>query len=178
VIANPADDAAPQWQPPVRVVASPRRRKTVSARMTGGILELRVPLSMPEPERRRWAERMRQRNDRYFGGRLRWSSVAFAGQQQRWGSCSFTAGVIRISSRAARLPGWVVDYILVHELAHLVHADHGPRFWELVNRYPAAERARGYLMALDHVSCLEEERKSLLFEHVPQQLGTTLPPVE
>ena len=168
--------------------------------MTGGILELRVPLSMPEPERRRWAERMRQRierqvrrarptdarlgkrarelNDRYFGGRLRWSSVAFAGQQQRWGSCSFTAGVIRISSRAARLPGWVVDYILVHELAHLVHADHGPRFWELVNRYPAAERARGYLMALDHVSCLEEERKSLLFEHVPQQLGTTLPPVE
>jgi predicted metal-dependent hydrolase len=36
----------------------------------------------------------------------------------------------------------------VHELAHLVHASHGPEFWALVNRYPKTERARGYLMAL------------------------------
>jgi predicted metal-dependent hydrolase len=44
----------------------------------------------------------------------------------------------------------VLDYLLVHELAHLEVADHGPRFWELVDRYPLTERARGYLMALDH----------------------------
>lgn len=89
-------------------------------------------------------------NRRFFGGRLRWASVAYAPQQRRWGSCTFTAGVIRISDRAARVPEFVRDYILVHELAHLVHADHGPHFWELVNGYPLAERARGYLLALDH----------------------------
>lgn len=134
---------------------------------------------MPEAERRRWAERMRQRIERqinrsrpsdaalqrrardlsrrYFGGRLTWNSVAYADQQYRWGSCTFTAGVIRISNRAASLPPWVLDYILVHELAHLERAEHGPAFWELVNQYPLAERARGYLMALDHRSAENQD---------------------
>ena len=44
-------------------------------------------------------------------------------------------------------PGWVIDYVLVHEVAHLRYAGHGPRFWSLVQRYPLAERARGYLIA-------------------------------
>jgi len=159
---------------PVRVVASPRRRRTVSARLVEGVIELRVPAWMPLGERERWAERMRARierqvrrarptddeleqraqalNRRLFEGRLRWSSIAYAEQRRRWGSCSPAARLIRISSRAATLPGWVLDYLLVHELAHLEVAGHGPRFWQLVSRYPLAERARGYLMALDHRS--------------------------
>ena len=36
----------------------------------------------------------------------------------------------------------------MHELAHLIEANHGPRFWKVVNRYPRTERARGYLMAI------------------------------
>ena len=56
-------------------------------------------------------------------------------------------GTIRISSRVAGFPAWVLDYLLVHELAHLVVGDHSPAFWEVVNRYPKAERARGYLIA-------------------------------
>ena len=44
-------------------------------------------------------------------------------------------------------PAWVVDYVLVHELAHLRYCSHGPRFWSLVARYPLAEPARGYLIA-------------------------------
>jgi predicted metal-dependent hydrolase len=138
----------------------------------GGVLELRVPRSMPEAERRMWAERMRERierqvrrrrpsdraleerarllNRRYFSGRLRWNSIAYAEQESRWGSCAYTTGMIRIARRAGTLPEWVRDYLLVHELAHLEHADHGPAFWELVNRYPLTERARGYLMAIDH----------------------------
>jgi predicted metal-dependent hydrolase len=161
-----------QWQPQIRIVASPNRRRTVSARVVEGVLELRVPASMPAAERQEWAERMRARlerrlqrarptdelleerartlNLRHFDGRLRWASIAYAEQSSRWGSCTFAAGVIRISTRAAGLPPWVLDYLLVHELAHLEVPHHGPRFWALVNRYPYTERARGYLMALDH----------------------------
>jgi predicted metal-dependent hydrolase len=160
------------WRPQVRIVASPNRRRTVSARVVDGVLELRVPAAMSVAERQEWAERMRARlerrlqrarptddrleeraralNRRHFEGRLRWTSVAYAEQTSRWGSCTFGAGVIRISTRAADLPDWVLDYLLVHELVHLEVPHHGPRFWTLVNRYPLTERARGYLMALDH----------------------------
>ena len=59
--------------------------------------------------------------------------------------CFHTLGLV--SARLAAYPRWVLDYVIVHELAHLVEASHGPAFWELVNRYPLAERARGYLIA-------------------------------
>lgn len=165
-----AGDSAP---PEVRVVSSPRRRRTVSARIVDGVIEVRVPAWMPKAERERWARRMRDRvtrqvrraprdedlerrarelNRRHFEGRLRWTSVGFATQARRWGSCTPLAGVVRISDRATRLPPWVVDYLLMHELAHLVEPGHGPGFWELVNRYPLTERSRGYLMALDHLA--------------------------
>ncbi|MDQ2943403.1 MAG: M48 family metallopeptidase [Candidatus Dormibacteraeota bacterium] len=160
-----------QFSPPVRIVTSKRRRRTVSARLRSGVLELLVPSWMPNAERQQWAETMRRRlerrwersrpsdqrlaerartlNDRHFGGRLRWTSIAFAEMAHIWGSCTFTMGAIRIAKRAAALPDWVLDYLLVHELAHLEHSDHGPAFHELENRYPLSERARGYLMALD-----------------------------
>jgi predicted metal-dependent hydrolase len=160
-----------EFSPPVRIVASRNRRRTVSARLRSGVLELLVPASMPHAERQQWAETMRRRierrivrsrpsderlverarvlNDRHFAGRLRWTSIRFAEMAHNWGSCTFTTGAIRIAQRAASLPDWVLDYLVVHELAHLEHSDHGPAFHELENRYPLAERARGYLMALD-----------------------------
>jgi predicted metal-dependent hydrolase len=54
---------------------------------------------------------------------------------------------VRISSAVARFPPWVLDYVIVHELAHLRRPDHSRAFWKLVERYPRAERARGYLIA-------------------------------
>ena len=54
---------------------------------------------------------------------------------------------MRLSSALARFPDWVVDYVIVHELAHLEQPNHTPEFWRLVERYPKAERARGYLLA-------------------------------
>jgi len=66
-------------------------------------------------------------------------------QQQRWGSCTPNTGLIRLSHRLQPMPAWVVDYVLVHELAHLVEPTHSDRFWRLVGRYPAAEKAKGFL---------------------------------
>jgi predicted metal-dependent hydrolase len=165
------EPARDQFDPPIHIVASRRRRRTVAARLRSGVLELLVPASMPHAERNQWAEVMRGRlersmrrkrpsderlmeravllNRRHFGGRLRWMSIGYAEMQHQWGSCSFTDGAIRIARRAAGLPEWVIDYLLVHELAHLEHSDHGPAFHELESRYPLTERAKGYLLALD-----------------------------
>ncbi len=143
----------------------------MAARLRFGVLELLVPATMPQSERQHWAEVMSRRlarraerarpsderlqerasklNVRHFSGRLSWTSIGFADMERLWGSCTFTDGAIRIARRAASLPDWVVDYLLVHELAHLVHSGHGPEFHELENRYPLTERAKGYLLALD-----------------------------
>jgi predicted metal-dependent hydrolase len=161
---------------PVRVIASRKRRRTVAARLRSGVLELMVPATMSHAERQHWAdvmmrrlqrrnersrpsdqkllERARRLNERHFEGGLRWTSVGFAEMRHQWGSCTFTDGAIRIASRAAALPDWVLDYLLMHELAHLLHSDHGPAFHEVEDRYPLSERARGYLMALDRPPAL------------------------
>lgn len=146
----------------VRVVASERRRKTVGARLRDGVLEVRVPASLGPAEQARWAERMAQRFERRgvadridLGERARAlarryrlpepASVRWVdNQEHRWGSCS-ADGSIRLSSRLAPYPGWVLDFVLVHELAHLAEPDHGPGFQALVRRYPRAERAQGFL---------------------------------
>ena len=167
------------FTPPVRILTSRRRRRTVAARLRSGVLELLVPETMPVAERERWAEAMRSRLERrmrrtlptderldrrahalntlHFGARLRWTSIGFAEMARQWGSCTFTTGAVRIATRAAKLPDWVLDYLIVHELAHLEHSDHGPAFHEMEERYPLTERARGYLMALDHASGVPDE---------------------
>ncbi len=95
-------------------------------------------------------EQMAQKlNKDFFDGRLRWQSIRYVtNQNKRFGSCTPTLGTIRLSHRLATMPDWVLTYVLMHELAHLEEANHGPDFWKLVNQYPLTERARGYLMAI------------------------------
>jgi predicted metal-dependent hydrolase len=66
----------------------------------------------------------------------------------RWASCTPDDGTIRISERLRDVPGWVVDYVLVHELVHLLEPGHDAAFWAWVHRYPRTERAMGYLEGL------------------------------
>ncbi len=66
-------------------------------------------------------------------------------QSSRWGSCTPDDRAIRLSRRLEGMPTWVIDYVLVHELAHLLELGHTPRFWRFVDRYPKAERAKGFL---------------------------------
>ena len=90
--------------------------------------------------------RARDLSSRYLGGLARPASVTWAtNQNSRWGSCTPADGTIRLSTRIQGMPGWVIDYVLLHELAHLVEQGHGPRFWTLLDAYPRTERARGYL---------------------------------
>lgn len=156
---------------PVEVVRSERRRKTVSAELKNGVLVVRAPTAMSDKELTPVIDKLKARlgkrvqrspvsdaelqaraqtlNRRYFNGRFRWQSIRFVtNQDKRFGSCTPSQGAIRLSDRLAKMPQWVQDYVIVHELAHLEEANHGPRFWKLVSSYPLTERARGYLMAV------------------------------
>lgn len=155
----------------IHVIRSKRRKKTASAKVENGVVILRVPAAISEAELRRVKEdilaqlakkrrripasdedldnRAKSLNRRYFGGELRWESIRWVtNQNKRVGSCTPERGTIRISHRLAQMPVFVLEYVIVHELAHLVEANHSARFRELVDRYPRAERARGYLMAI------------------------------
>ena len=150
---------------PVEIVRSTRRRKTVQAIMDDGVIRVHVPATMTGAEVDRYVADLVPRLERRFRSEHidltqraadlsrrfdlpRSPSVVWAdNQRQRWGSCTVATGEIRISRRLADYPPWVLDYVVVHELAHLVIADHSPAFHSLVDQYPRAERARGYLMA-------------------------------
>ncbi|MDQ3981409.1 MAG: M48 family metallopeptidase [Actinomycetota bacterium] len=154
----------------VEVRRSSRRKKTISAEIVGEALIVSVPERLSRAEEHEWvtlmARRMSERRrrdrlnsdgelrskaeqlaDRYLGG-VRPADIAWTTtQQSRWGSCCPDDRTIRISLALADYPAWVRDYVIVHELAHLLVPDHSERFWELVDRYPLTERARGFLIA-------------------------------
>jgi predicted metal-dependent hydrolase len=155
----------------VEVRRSARRRRTVSAYRDGNTVIVLVPGRFTAAEEREWVSTMLRRLDargqrkssrhrsdaallsragelsvRYFDGALQPASVRWAGNQRsRWGSCTPADAAIRLSTRLQTMPGWVIDYVLVHELAHLKELGHTDRFWQLVDRFPSAQRARGYL---------------------------------
>ncbi|MEV8348352.1 M48 family metallopeptidase [Streptomyces niveus] len=152
----------------VEVRRSARRNRTVSAYREGNRTIVLIPARMSEAEERRWVtvmldklaaqesrrilddgdltDRAKRLSAQYFDGRVRPASVRWVtNQNTRWGSCTPAEGSIRLSHRLQGMPEYVVDYVLVHELAHLLVPGHGPRFWELLDAYPRTERARGYL---------------------------------
>ncbi len=92
------------------------------------------------------AERAGRLAAQYLGDRARPRSVRWVtNQHARWGSCTPAEGSIRLSHRLRGMPEYVIDYVLLHELAHLLVPGHGPEFWRLLESYPRTERARGYL---------------------------------
>ncbi len=154
---------------------STRRTRTVSAYREGATVIVLLPARMSRGQEQQWVQRMIERlhrserrrrptDDRltrragslsrqYLAAAPEPTAVTWsASQAHRWGSCTPSNGTIRISDRARDLPGWVLDYILLHELAHLVEPSHSPAFWALLEAYPRAERARGWLHGYDHGS--------------------------
>jgi predicted metal-dependent hydrolase len=152
----------------IEVRRSRQRRRTVSAYREGGRTIVLIPARFSADEERTWVEAMilrlaagdkRRRpsdeqlleraNDlsrRFLGGLASPVSIAWVtNQNSRWGSCTPADGTIRISARVKGMPPWVLDYVILHELTHLLQPGHGGEFWTLLESYPRTERARGYL---------------------------------
>ncbi|MBB5936824.1 hypothetical protein FHS42_003901 [Streptomyces zagrosensis] len=152
----------------VEIRRSSRRRRTVSAYRDGDRTIVLLPARMSEAEEQRWvgvmldklaaqeskrmlgdaelSARAKVLSGQYLEGRAKPKTVRWVtNQNTRWGSCTPAEGSIRLSHRLQGMPEYVLDYVLLHELAHLLVPGHGPRFWRLLEAYPRTERAQGYL---------------------------------
>ena len=155
----------------VKIIRSSRRKKTVQAKLIDDRLHVYLPMGMSSTAEQKWVEKMvnqwerhehqrllnsddklEQRaeklNKQYFKGSLKFSIQFVSNQQKRFGSCSPHSKRIRISDRVASMPVWVQDYVIFHELTHLIYNDHSSDFWNKVNEFALSERARGYLIAV------------------------------
>jgi predicted metal-dependent hydrolase len=160
-------------RPLIEVRRSARRRRTVSAYRDGDRIIVLLPARTTKADEARLVSEMVERitakeaklavrgpraSDAALAQRAAELSAAHldslarpasvrwvSNMEHRWGSCTPTERSIRLSHRLQAMPQWVIDYVLVHELAHLLEGGHGPRFWALVDRYPRTERARGFL---------------------------------
>lgn len=75
------------------------------------------------------------------------SRVSIRNQRSRWGSCG-RDGHICLNWRLVRMPEWVRDYVMTHELMHLRRLDHSPAYWKLVaSAVPDYQAARRWLRA-------------------------------
>jgi len=155
----------------VEVKRSRRRKRTISARLDGDIMYVYAPVDTPEKElhkiiknfEERFARRELKRklnkernlrevfnelNKIYFDGKIKVKSIEYVTNQQKiCGSCNYKKRTIRISHSLAHMPEWVRDYVIIHEMAHILEPNHSKAFWDIVYRYKLTERARGFLIA-------------------------------
>ncbi len=157
----------------VEVRRSTRRRRSVTAYREGGrtivvvphrmaradiaeyVVELVGRLDAREKRSRRTDSQLHARalelSHRYLDDRavprtVRWVS----NQKRRWGSCTPVDSAIRLSDRLQPMPEHVVDYVLLHELVHLLVPGHGPDFEAWMQRYPRLLESRAFLAGVDH----------------------------
>jgi len=173
------DAATVDLRPEVEIRVSARRKKTSEARWDGERIVVSLPAHLDAESRRKttdWlVERLLTRHrsqahlgddelleraialsERYLVGARPASVRWVTNQTARWGSCSHYSGDIRVSHRLRAVPEWVLDSVLVHEIAHLTHPDHSPAFHRLAGGYPRHEEAglflAGYGLGLSHPS--------------------------
>lgn len=167
-------------KPEVEVRRSARRTRTVSAYRKDGKVIVMIPARFTRAEEAEWVDTMlgklegktlrgrrtdeqlmkrsRELSKEFLHGRAAPTSVRWVDNMTtRWGSCTTGDGTIRLSDRLQAMPVWVVDYVLLHELAHLLEPSHNQRFWHWVDKFPKAERAKGYLEGVAATSNLEPE---------------------
>jgi len=164
----------------VKIIRSTKRRKTIQAKMVNGKLWIYLPANITKTKEQRWIEQMKKRfdkrkrrqklnsderlqkrtqeiNKQYFNGILDFEIKYVTNQTSKFGSCTPRTKMIRVSDRIATMPQWVQDYVIIHELAHLIYTNHSKKFWEKVYQYKYTERAKGYLIAVGMNSDEQEE---------------------
>ncbi|WP_246021230.1 M48 family metallopeptidase [Arthrobacter echini] len=166
-----ADDAG-FGRLPVQVHRSARRRRTVSADIRDGVVRVLIPGHFSAREERQWVERMVERMEAKYaaaairgnepvpelleragrlsreyldGGAVPSSITWVTNQNSRWASATPSRGTIRLSHKLQGMPEWVVDYVILHELAHLIEPSHSAAFWALLSAYPRTETAKAFL---------------------------------
>ena len=154
-------------RPEVEIRASPRRKKTGTAHWSGSRIVVQIPARLRGRERTIFVdnlverlltqrpqnaagdasleERARVLAELYNNGILPSSVRWVTNQQARWASCSPASREIRVSNRLRQCPEWVIDAVLVHELAHLQEADHSPLFYEIAERHPRQTESELFL---------------------------------
>ena len=118
-----------------------------SCQLRGGMMELYLPITMRQRDagesavdvltkwyRARAADHFAERADAWAERlRVRYGRMIVTSPLQRWGSCD-AHNNIRINWRVLLAPPRIVDYVIAHELCHVVHRNHGPRFWAKLER--------------------------------------------
>lgn len=172
LVAGPeaSNEFAPLADPelPIKIIRSARRKKTLEARVVGRAIEVRVPAGMDAADEAQQVDKLVQRVrskhlsrqvdlgqraaeladefDLPVPNSIRWVT----NQEKRFGSCTPSQGTIRISTRLVGVPDYVLDHVVLHELAHLLHPDHTPAFYEAANQHLQWQKAEGYLQAMSH----------------------------
>lgn len=159
----------------VEVIRSKKRKKTVQAKVVKNTLLIYLPAGLKQSEESRWIRKMKQQierkqrkqalnstnqlqqraeyiNNKYFDGKLDFSIQFVTNQTSKHGSCTPASKTIRISDEIADYPRYVQDYLIMHELTHLLYPNHSQQFWKKVNEYPNVERAKGFLHATEYFS--------------------------
>ena len=159
----------------IEIIQSPKRKKTIQAKIVDTTLYIYLPSTLSAQEEAEHIEKMKEKmrrkkqrlphktnndltkraeqlNNQYFESSLSFTIQFVTNQQKKFGSCTPSLQSIRISERCANMPRWVLDYIITHELAHLIHPNHSKAFWKQVYQYPYVERAKGFLIAYEIMS--------------------------
>lgn len=154
----------------IEIIRSKKRKKTVQAKIVDDTLRIYLPSGLSKKEESKWIQKMKTQiekkqrkhqlnntndlqkraeriNNQYFDGSLSFSIQFVTNQTTKHGSCTPSSKRIRIADEIADYPAYVQDYLIMHELTHLIYPNHSKAFWEKVNEYPYVERAKGFLHA-------------------------------
>jgi len=155
----------------IKVIRSSKRKKTIQAKIADGKFLIYLPSGLTKNEEEKWIRAMIDKNEKqkirnklnttselkkradklnekYFEKSLDFNIKYVTNQNTKFGSCTPKIKMIRISDKLATMPRWVQDYVIIHELAHLLYPNHSKEFWKKVNQFNYVERAKGYLIAV------------------------------
>lgn len=155
----------------IEVRRSTRRKKTIEAYRNGEKVIVSIPARMSQREANQVVDEMVKKilhdestpnndqlltralhlNKKYLEGKAIPVSVEWSSRMSRiWGACTIEDRTIRISDRLRDAPAYALDYLLLHELIHILVPGHGPDFKLLLERFPELARAEGYFEGRTH----------------------------